>query len=94
MKGGQLYRLINIFRRLKEGEVIVYRCFMKLPDLGYSVQSADRVRLPLQEAELALHDKQLWELLIEEAPESRSGLFPTIEEAIADFERSFEEGEP
>lgn len=89
MSTGQLYKLINVFRRLDEGELIVYRCFMKLPDLGYSIQSADRIRLPLQGTELALFDDQLWELLIEEAPDSRGGLFSTIEEAITDFERVF-----
>lgn len=89
MSTPDLYMAMNVFRRLESGEVVVYRCFKKLPDQGYVVQSADRVRVPVQEHIVRQHEAQFWELLIEEAPEVRGGLFPTVEEAIAQFDRSF-----
>jgi len=89
MSGDSLYLSMDIIRRLKSGEVVIYRCFKKLPDHGYAVQSADRLHLPLREEDLKHHQRQLWELLIEEAPDARGGLFATVEEAIENFERSF-----
>ena len=86
-----LYLGINVYRRLRSDEAAVYRCFKKLPDGGYCVQSADRVRLPFKDENSRFQKEQFWELLIEEAPDARSRPFPTIEEAIADFDAAFEE---
>jgi hypothetical protein len=91
MSNISMYIGINVYRRLASSKVVVYRCFKKLPDDGYAVQSADQVRLPLEPERLRQLETLFWELLIEEAPDIRSGLFPTVEEAIERFEASFEE---
>lgn len=84
-----LYQSVSVFRRLQT-EVVLYRCFKKLPNEGYVVQSADRLRIPLRQEDLHQLTSQFIELLIEEAPESRGPLCSTIEEAIAAFDRLFE----
>ena len=84
-----VYVEIRVFRRLADDELILYRCLQQLPDGGYSIQSADRIRLPLQADELRQHEAQFLELLSEEVPRTRNGLFATIEQAIDDFDSSF-----
>jgi DNA-binding IclR family transcriptional regulator len=84
------YELVNVVRRLGPAEAVVYRCLKKLPSAGYVVQSADRVRLPVDQELLHRHETQFWELLLEERPDIRGALSPTLEEAIAAFHASFE----
>ena len=91
MTSAKLYEGFTIYRRLSSSEVVAYRCFKLLSDGRFTVQSADWVRLPIQPADLRQHEDQFWDLLCEDDPSRRSGLFDTIEEAIADFETAFEE---
>ncbi len=83
------YRRHDVFRRDASGEVVIYRCFEVLPRGGYVVQSADRVRLPLERSVMEHHERQLLELFCEMEPRMRGELFPTAEEAIASFDKAF-----
>ena len=47
MSESKLYKLVNVCRRLENGEAIIYRCFELHPGGGFIVQSADRIRQPI-----------------------------------------------
>jgi len=86
-----LYRYIPIWRRDQEG-LMLYRVFEVL-GRGYAVQSKDFYSVDsLGEPALSL-EAQFLELLSEQAPDSRSGISPTIEAAVAAFDRLFEESD-
>ncbi len=89
MTDSTLYRQHNICRRLSDKEAVVYRCFELIPAGGFVVQSADRIHLPVSLEDTRQHERQLWELFCEEAPEKRSAPFASIEEAIIAFEADF-----
>ncbi len=89
MNSSTLYRLINVCRRLSHNEAVLYRCFELIPERGFVVQSADRIRLPVSLEHMQHHERQLWELFCEVAPEERSKPFASIEEAIAAFDAEF-----
>lgn len=89
MSDSVLYRPFDIVRRLRVETVVIYRCIEVLPGRGFMVQSADWVRLPVDRELLRRHEKQFWELLCEDAPEVRSKLFATVEQAIASFDADF-----
>ncbi|NVJ24401.1 MULTISPECIES: hypothetical protein [Myxococcus] len=89
MSDSVLYRPFDIVRRLGANVAVVYRCVEVLPGRGFVVQSADWVRLPVERELLRRHEQQFWELLCEEAPEVRSSLFATVEQAIASFDADF-----
>jgi hypothetical protein len=93
VSGKWLYRRHDVIRRLESGEAVVYRCIERIPERGYVVQSADRVRLPLSREVMEQHERQFWELLCEADPRERGGLHPTLEEAITAFDKDFN-GEP
>ena len=69
---------------------MIYRCFERLLDHRFLVQSADRIRLPIRIEDIHYHERQFWELLIESSPEERSEAYSTIEEAITAFDAYFE----
>lgn len=79
----------DVLRRLGLNEAILYRCFEVLPDGGYVVQSADRVRLPFSTSEVERLERQYWELFCEVPPEERGDLHPTVEAAIERFDEEF-----
>jgi hypothetical protein len=83
------YKVLDVWSRKNEKTVVRYRCFQLLPDGGYSVQSADHYHAPFADIRTEELDKQFLELLSEEAPEARSPLFPTVDEAIGAFVREF-----
>ncbi|MCP3167130.1 hypothetical protein [Myxococcus qinghaiensis] len=89
MSDSVLYRPFDIVRRLRTEVAVIYRCVEVLPGRGFMVQSADRVYLPVDRELLRRHEQQFWELFCEEAPEVRSGLFATVEQAIASFDADF-----
>jgi len=89
MSSSTLYRLINVCRRLSDNEAVLYRCFELIPEGGFVVQSADRIRLPVSQEHMQHHERQLWELFCEVSPEERSRPFASIEEAIAAFDAEF-----
>lgn len=84
-----LYKGSVVYRRL-ENEVVVYRCFERLTDGKVFIQSADRVRLPIQAEALWHHERQFWELLLDSSPAERGTPYSTIEEAIEAFDNEFE----
>jgi len=71
----------------RDGIAIRYRCFRVLPDDGYCVQSADYY--PEAKASAEGFERQFIELFTEQEPDDRSGIFPTLEEAILDFDKGF-----
>jgi hypothetical protein len=85
------YRAIDVWSRKDKGTIVRYRCFQLLPDGGYNVQSVDFYKAPFRDARSDQHEKQFLELFSEEAPKSRSPLFPTLIEAIGAFEQDFKE---
>jgi hypothetical protein len=84
-----MYKSIDVWKRLGESRVVRYRCFEVLPNCGYCVQSADFYEIPIDTKQCSDHDKQFLELLTEEAPEVRSGLFASLEEAIRHHDSLF-----
>jgi hypothetical protein len=89
----EYFKAIDVWSRKGEGTVVRYRCFQKLPDGGYTVQSADYYHAPFLEVQAAQHEKQFLELFSEEAPKVRSPLFPTLLEAICAFDQDFQQPE-
>ena len=85
------YKAIDVWFRKNEKTVVRYRCFQLLPEGGYSVQSADHYHAPFLDTRAGQLDKQFLELLLTEAPEVRSPLLPTLDEAIRAFVREFED---
>lgn len=85
-----LYRYIPVWRRSPNGATL-YRCFEILGQ-GFTVQSRYYYRpQDIQDPKQALsHNAQFLELFMEEAPEARSHIYPTIEEAIEKFDDGFE----
>jgi hypothetical protein len=89
----EYYKAIDVWSRRDRGTIVRYRCFQLLPDGGYSVQSADHYHAPFRDDRPAQHEKQFLELFLQEAPEVRAPLLPTLLEAIRAFDRDFEEDE-
>jgi hypothetical protein len=80
----KIYEAIDVWRKQSDGTAIRYRCFKVLPEGGYCVQSADYY--PAANGDL---EKQFIELLLEQEPDKRSGVFATLQEAIMDFDKEF-----
>lgn len=89
MKYMKLFEAIDIWRR-KDGGAICYRCFRVVPSGQFCVQSADYYSSSGHNG--ARHDQQHIELFSEQDPDQRSGSFPTIEEAILNFDSEFGNG--
>jgi hypothetical protein len=86
----EYYKAIDVWSRKDNATLVRCRCFQMLPDGGYTVQSADYYNSPFRDTRSAQHEKQFLELLLEESPEVRSPLFPTLIEAISAFDRDFQ----
>jgi hypothetical protein len=84
-----LYRVIDVWKKLDGTSAIRYRCFKSLNSKRYCVQSADFYRLPLDQKQVSSLDAQLVELFVEQEPSSRSAEYPTLEEAIAAHDKDF-----
>jgi hypothetical protein len=85
-----MYKTIDIWKRINEGQAVRYRCFQRLKDGFYCVQSADFYSLPLDEVQVRYLEKQFLEFLIEEEPDQRAEMYKTLEEAILMHEKDFE----
>lgn len=85
------YIPIDLWRYLEDGRLVCYRCFRVLPGDLYCVQSADFFTPPISEQQRAFSRGQFYELLGEERPDERSECFASIEEAIEEHNRSFED---
>ncbi len=87
----EFYKAIDVWKRLDDGRLVRYRCFQVVSTGRYCVQSADYYNLPLSIEEDRRFDRQFKELLIEQAPEHRSETWVTLEEAVLNHDREFEE---
>jgi hypothetical protein len=83
------YRQINIWSRLGDGRIAVYRCFEVLPEGKYCVQSKDFFSDPIDVEALRRSELQILELLTEEVPEIRTEAYDSLEEAIQKHEEEF-----
>jgi hypothetical protein len=77
-----LYRQFDIWKKIDDNVIVKFRCFEKLENNMFCVQSADYFYAPIDVVQLHNSDKQLIELFMEESPEKRSELYSTIDEAI------------
>ena len=84
-----LYRTIDVWKRVDQTTAIRYRCFESLQSKRYCVQSADFYRLPLDTKQLANLDSQFMQLFLEQAPSNRTTEHQTLEEAIAAHDKDF-----
>lgn len=84
-----MFKTITIWKRLDDTKALCYRCFQRLTDGKFCVQSADYYYLPIREEQVRMLERQFLELFLEEAPDSRSLLYPTLEEAIASYDAEF-----
>ena len=84
-----MFKAIDVWKRIDDQTAIRYRCFQKLTDGNFYVQSADCYHLPLSSQQVKALDQQFLELFIEESPDLRSSAFPTLEAAIAQHELDF-----
>ena len=87
-----MYRYIDVWKRVNDTTVVRYRCFQRIKDNGYCVQSADYYSTPIDHKKIEELDTQFLELLIEQDPDERSGIYETLEEAIAMHEKEFSNG--
>ncbi|AKF84796.1 hypothetical protein MFUL124B02_04595 [Myxococcus fulvus 124B02] len=78
-----LYLRHDVYERMGDGDVIVYRCLELIPGGGFVVQSADRMRGGDG------HEQQFLELMSESAPEERAAPCASLVEAIAKFREEF-----
>ena len=84
-----LYVELNVWKRLNDQTAVLYRCFKRLEDEKFAVQSADFFRLPIDERQIHNSARQFFELFIEVAPSERCTWFESLDEAIAAHERDF-----
>lgn len=84
-----MFKAIDVWKKINDVSAIRYRCFEHLTDGQFCVQSADYYHLPLNQQQIETLDKQFLELFIEESPDHRSCLYPTLEEAIAQYDQDF-----
>jgi hypothetical protein len=80
---------VDVWVRLRDQRIAVYRCFEVLPDGKYCVQSQDFFSIPLDFDLIRRAEAQFFELLAEEAPERKSRLCDTLEEAIKKWDEEF-----
>ena len=89
MSSSQLYKSIDVWKKCDDETAIRYRCFELLGRHQFCVQSADYYRLPIDMEKFENLEVQFVELFLDEYPEKRSGLYPSLEEAFAAHEKSF-----
>jgi hypothetical protein len=83
-----MFEAVDVWAR-GEGVLYRYRCFRRLADGEYCVQSRDVVTPDAHGVASQHLDGQFIELLLEEDPTVRSPTFATLQEAIADFDAHF-----
>ena len=88
-----MFKAIDVWKRLSEGELARYRCFQILPENRYCVQSVDFYRQPLDEVRMRALDSQFVELLLGDAPNAANETYGTLEEAIAKHDLDFRDFE-
>ena len=92
-KDEQLYRSIDVWKRINEDLLIRYRCFECLSsyeeERGFCVQSADHYHRVDGSKNWEFFERQFLELLGEQKPDKRSTVHKTLEEAVKKFRRDF-----
>jgi hypothetical protein len=84
-----LFRYIPVWRRSQRG-LILYRCFESLEQGGgFGVQSADHFFKDVSQEQHDQLYRQFVELLAEQNPLERFGVYPTLESAVEAFDREF-----
>jgi hypothetical protein len=89
METMNLYRAIDVWKRVDRTTAVRYRCFESLQSKRYCVQSADFYRLPLDQKQDSNLDSQFVQLFIEQEPSSRTAECLTLDEAIAAHDKDF-----
>jgi hypothetical protein len=84
-----LYRTIDVWKRVDRTTALRYRCFQSLQSKKYCVQSADFFRLPLDAKQVSSLDSQFVQLFIEQEPSNRTAEYLTLEDAIAAHDKDF-----
>jgi hypothetical protein len=84
-----MFKAIDVWKRVSESRAVNYRCFQSLATGKYSVQSADFYAIDADKAAAELHERRHVELLIEQAPDERSGSYDTLEQAIEAHDTAF-----
>jgi hypothetical protein len=87
----QFYRSIDVWQRISGERLARYRCFETIPGHKYCVQSKEFFSVPPGREELRQLEEQFFILLSESAPDERSPVFDTLEEAIRRHDLEFEE---
>jgi hypothetical protein len=85
-----MYEEVSIWKRIDDRSAMRYRCWRSLTTGKWSVQSTDYYYLPPNATSEANLDRQLVELFIETDPVERSGEFDSMEEAIVEHDRAFD----
>jgi hypothetical protein len=84
-----LYKTVDVWRRIDSTQAVRYRCFQILDNNKFCVQSKDYYPLPIDKSHESYLENQFLELYLEEAPEDRTGMYSSLEEAIKMFDKDF-----
>lgn len=84
-----LYRKIEVWKQNGHNNMVRFTCFELLEEKKFCVQSADYFYLPIDDNQLAIHNKQQIELFIDLLPNERSGIYDSLVEAITAHEMEF-----
>lgn len=85
----ELFKQLDIWKYSSDKEAYCYRVFQRLSDEYYAVQSKDGFSLPINNDALAYFNAQLIELFLDTNIVEREKFYPTIEEAIEQFDLDF-----
>jgi hypothetical protein len=84
-----LYKVIDVWKKLDKTSAVRYRCFECLNSKKYCVQSTDFYRLPFDQKLVSNLDAQFLELFTEQELSSRNPEYSSLEEAISAHDREF-----
>lgn len=87
-----LFKEILVWKPINNKMAVRYFCFCNLENNTYCVQSADYFHLPMDEEHIKQSKKQAIELLLELPPNERCDWFDSLEQAVADHDNSFGNG--
>jgi hypothetical protein len=87
--GKRMYRSFDVWCLAGKDSLVRYRCFEVIPLGKFCVQSKDSYYKPIDEKAVQQLDFQFLELLFEELPDARSGMFDFVAAAIQAHESEF-----
>ncbi len=85
-----LYIKLEVWERIDEDTVNCYHIFQSTSKTEYVVQSKDSIDISNIENAILFSKAQSFELFADMLPSMRGKSFPSIEQAIAEFNKSFE----